>query len=79
MMRFDLTKRASLSMLFRHTTASAETSLHSFKNEAIFDTKYSKTCHASYFIHLKDFLDKLMDMLTVDSKYPEGKMDIILL
>ena len=55
-------------MLFRRSIAPAKTSLHSFKNEAIFDTKYSKTCNASYFIHFKDFLDELMDTLNFANK-----------
>ena len=55
-------------MLFRHSMAPVKTSLHSFKNEAIFDTKYSQICHVSYFIHFKDFLDELMDMLNFATK-----------
>ena len=55
-MKFDRTKRVSHSLSFRHSIALFKVFLHSFKNETIFDTKYSKSWHASYFIRFKDFL-----------------------
>ena len=61
MMRFDRTKRVSHSMSFRHSIALFKIFLHSFKNETIFDTKLSKTWHASFFTCFKDFLKTMID------------------
>ena len=48
-------------MLFRHSIAPFKIFLRSFKNETIFDTKLSKTQHASFFICFNDFLKTIMD------------------
>ena len=61
MMRFDRIKRVTHSMLFRHSIAPFKIFLHSFKNETIFDTKLSKTWHASFFTCFKTFLKTMMD------------------
>ena len=61
MMIFDRTKRVSHSMSFRHSIALFKVFLHSFKNETMFDTKLSKTWHASFFTCFKDFLKTIMD------------------
>ena len=61
MMRFDRIKRVTHSMLFRHSIAPFKIFLHSFKNEAIFDTKHFKTGHTSFFVCFKDFLNTIMD------------------